>query len=219
MEAVKEKNKNIFVIALILILIVVGIIVVVAKGFNKELKYQETQSIDVYLEQEFDKTKVKEIANEILGNNIVETVEIYEDMITVRAKTITEEQKDNFVNKLKENYEFKQTAEDTTIKTIPQTEFKDLYIKYILPLIIAEIVVLIYMVIRYQKIGILNVIGRTVIYPIIGELLLASIIAITRIPVGRFTSVLFVLAYIGTIIYVINKNQKDNDAIIEDEEK
>lgn len=32
-------------------------------------------------------------------------------MVTIRAKSISDEQKDSIVNKIKENYEFEQTAE------------------------------------------------------------------------------------------------------------
>lgn len=213
MKQITEKTKKTCAIAIILV--IVGIIVTAMYGFNKELKYQQSQSIDVYLQQEFDEAKIKDIAKEVFGTkNMVETVEIYEDMITVRALTITEEQKNDFVNKLKENYEFKQTAEETKIKNIAATRIRDLYSKYILPFAISGILVLVYMVIRYYKVGILKVLARTIITPVIGELVLLSIIAITRIPMGRFIPILFVVMYIFTIWYVISQNEKDNETMV-----
>lgn len=218
MKQITEKTKKTYAIAIILVLVIVGIIVTAMHGFNKELKYQPTQRIDVYLEQEFDEAKIKDIAKEVFGTkNMVETVEIYEDMITVRALTITEEQKNDFVNKLKENYEFKQTAEETKINNIAETRIRDLYSKYILPFVISGILVLIYMVIRYYKVGILKVITRTIIIPIIGEVVLLSIIAITRIPMGRFIPILFVAMYIFAIWYVISQNENDNETIATNE--
>ena len=199
MKQLTEKNKKIFTIAIIILIIAAGIIVTAVFGFNKELKYSQTQYIDVYVGQEIDQSKIKNIANEVLGkNNIVQTVEIYRDMATIRTKSISEEQKNDLVNKIKENYEFEQTSEDTTIKVAPETRIRDMYKQYVLPFIISAVIVLIYIVIRYYKVGILKVLSRTVCIPIIGELILLSVIAITRIPVGRFTPILVIVLGITT---------------------
>ena len=206
----KQKNIKIIVISIMTLVILAGIVVTGIYGFNKELKYSQSQSIDVYIEQEVDLSKIKEIVNENLNNsnNMVQTVEIYKDLVTIRAKEITEEQKNNIVNKIKENYEFSQTAENTTINTVPETKLIDMYKKYIVPFSISGILVLVYMAIRYYKKGILRVLGRTIMFPIFGELFLLSIIAITRIPVGRFTPVLIIAMYVASILMVIKQNEK-----------
>ena len=206
----KQKNIKIIVISIMTLVILAGIVVTGIYGFNKELKYSQSQSMDVYIEQEADVSKIKEIVKENLANsnNMVQTVEIYKDLDTIRAKEITDEQKNNIVNKIKENYEISQTAEDTTINTVPATRLIDMYKKYIVPFAISGVLVLIYMAIRYYKKGILKVIGRTIIFPIFGELFLLSIIAITRIPVGRFTPVLVIAMYIASILMAIKQNEK-----------
>ena len=206
----KQKNIKIVVISIMTLVILAGIVVTGIYGFNKELKYSKSQSIDVYIEQEADLSKIKEIVNENLNNsnNMVQTVEIYKDLVTIRAEEITDEQKNNIVNKVKENYEFSQTAEDTTINTVPETKLIDMYKKYIVPFSISGILVLVYMAIRYYKKGILKVLGRTIVLPIFGELFLLSIIAITRIPVGRFTPVLVIAMYVASILMVIKQNEK-----------
>ena len=206
----KQKNIKIIIISIMTLIILAGIVVTGIYGFNKELKYSQSQSIDVYIEQEADVAKIKEIVNENLNNsnNMVQTVEIYKDLVTIRAKEITDEQKNNIVNKIKENYEFSQTAEDTTINTVPETKLIDMYKKYIVPFTISGVLVLVFMAIRYYKKGILKVLGRTIIFPIFGELFLLSIIAITRIPVGRFTPVLIIAMYVASILMVIKQNEK-----------
>ncbi len=206
MKLLSEKKTKICIAILILLIIAAGIVVTITWGFNKELKYQENQSIDVYIEQEFDISKIKEIANEILGKrNIVQTVEIYGDMVTIRAKTISEEQKNDIVNKIKENYEFKQTAEETTVDTISELRIRDMYKKYVMPFAISSAVILLYMLIRYYKKGILKVLLTTVCIPVVAELLCISIIAITRIPVGRFIPIILIVIYIATILYAVKK--------------
>lgn len=206
----KKKNIKIIAIAIMSLVILTGIVVVGIFGFNKELRYGQGQVINVYVEQMVDVTNIKKLVNECLAGktNMVQTVEIYQDYVTIKAKEITEEQKNNIVNKLKENYEFSQTAEDTTIENVAATKYIDIYKKYIVPFAVSGVIVLAYIVIRYHKKGILKVLGRTIIIPVFGELFLLSIIAITRIPVGRYTPVLVIAMYIESIMMVIRENEK-----------
>ena len=129
----KKKNIKIIAIAIMSLVILAGIVVVGIFGFNKELRYGQGQVINVYVEQMVDVTSIKKLVNECLDgkNNMVQTVEIYQDYVTIKAEEITEEQKNNIVNKLKENYEFSQTAEDTTIENVAATKYIDIYKKYI----------------------------------------------------------------------------------------
>ena len=205
-----QKNKKIIICAIIALIILVGIVVVNVWGFNKDLAFEQSQRIDIDVEQQIeDESKIKEIANEVLGmHNMVQTVEIYQDMVTIRAKTITEEQKNTIVSKIKEVYEFKQTSEKTDINTIPATRIKDMYKQYVLPFAISIALVSIYMIIRYYKKGIWKVLARTIFIPLIAELLLLSWMAIVRIPIGRFTPVLVILMYIASILFVIKENEK-----------
>lgn len=205
-----QKNKKIIICAIIALIILAGIVVVNVKGFNKDLAFEQSQRIDIDLEQQIkDESKIKEIANEVLGmHNMVQTVEIYQDMVTIRAKTITEEQKNTIVSKIKEVYEFKQTSEKTDINTIPATRIKDMYKQYVLPFALSIALVSIYMVIRYYKKGVWKVFARTIFIPLIAELLLLSWMAIVRIPIGRFTPVLVILMYIASILFVIKENEK-----------
>lgn len=209
MKQLTEKNKKICAGVIIALVIIVGIIITFVFGFNKELKYKQTQSVEIYIEQQVDVDKIRGIANEILGRkNMVQTIEIYEDMVTIKAENISEEQKNDLVNKIKENYEFKQTAEETTINVVTTTRIRDMYKKYVLPIIISAIVITIYMIIRYHKLGIIKVLTQTILVPIIAELLLLSIIAITRLPLGRFIPILIIMVYIISILYLVRNNEK-----------
>ena len=137
------KNSKKILVAVVIIILIAGIIVTAALGLNKELRYQELQSFDIYLEQNFDMSKIKQIANDVLGKkNIVETVEIYKDMITIEAPSISEDQKNEIVNKIKESYEFSQTAENTTINKVPTLRIMDMFKSYVIPFVISAIVIL-----------------------------------------------------------------------------
>ena len=205
----KQRNKKIIAIAILALIILAGIVVVNILGFNKQLEFKQGQSIDVYIRKEIDEKKIKEIANEVLGKeNMVQLVEIYKDMVTIRAEQITEEQKSNIVNKIKENYEFEQTAEETIINTVPATRILDMYKHYVVPMLISGVIILAYMLIRYNKEGVIKVLLRTILIPIIAELVLLSLIAITRIPLGVYTPILVIIVYLASIVFVTKKNEE-----------
>lgn len=205
----EQKNKKIISIAIIALIIIAGIVVVSLWGFNKELKFAQGQRIDILVEQKVDEEKVKNLVDGVLGmHNIVQTVEIYEEKVTIRATSISEEQRNTIVNKIKENYEFEQTAEKTDIITVPATRFRDMYKQYVVPFIISIILVAIYMVIRYYKKGILKVLLKTLLIPAVAELLLLSWMAIVRIQIGRFTPVFVLLVYVASIWYTMKEIEK-----------
>ena len=54
-----KQLKGKYSIILITIVIVIGIIMTIVFGFNKELQYQQTNSIDIYLDKEVDLEKAK----------------------------------------------------------------------------------------------------------------------------------------------------------------
>lgn len=205
----KQNSKKIISIAIIALIIIAGIVVVNVSGFYKELRYQQGQSIDIYVEQKIDEAKIKGIADEVLGmHNIVQTIEIYKDMVTIKATSISEEQKITIINKLKENYQFEQTAENTTINTVPSTRFRDMFKEYVAPFVISIVLVSIYMMIRYYKKGMLKVLAKTLAYPAVAVLLLLSWMAIVRIPVGRITPVAVLLIYVASIWYTMKEIEK-----------
>lgn len=204
-----QKNKKIIISAIIALIILVGIVVANINGFYKELRYAGGQRIDINIEQTVDQAKIKEIADEVLGfNNMVQVVEIYDDVVTIRARSISEEQKNSIVNKIKENYEIEQTAEKTEIETVPETRIRDMFKQYIIPCIISGALVVAYMAIRYYKKGILKVIGNSIIIPVVAELLLISWMAIVGIPIGRFTPALVILVYVISIWYTMQRIEK-----------
>ena len=204
-----QKNKNIIIGAIIALIIIAGIVAVASWGFNKELRFEQGQRINILVEQKVDEAKIKSIAEEVLGmHNSVQTVEIYQEMVTIKARTITEEQRNTIVNKIKESYEFEQTAEKTDIITVPATRFRDMYKQYVVPFIISIVLITIYMIIRYHKKGILKVAIKTLLIPTVVELLLLSWMAIVRIPVGRYTPALVLLIYVASIWYTMKEIEK-----------
>lgn len=195
------KNNKIIIGIVITILIFIGTLVTIFFGFNKDSKYEHSQRIDISINQKVEIEKVQEKVNEVLGkDNIVQVVEIYEDMVTIRAKSISEDQKNQIINKLKEIYEFDQKAEDTAITEIPSIRFRDLYKPYIMPFIVTTVLITLFFIVKFRQQGIVKLFIYTLLSIIIGEISLLSILAITRLPIGRTTPVILIIAYIVIIM-------------------
>ena len=203
-------TKNKILIIILILVIIAGIIVTANIGLNFDLRYEKTQKIELNLEKEFEISDIKSITDEILQNQkvIIQKVELYKDTVCIIAKEITEEQRNSIVEKVNEKYGTELVAESTEILTIPHTRGRDIIKPYIAPFIIATVIIIIYMAIKYYKLNPLKVILKTIVICILTQLVLLSIMAITRIPIGRLTIPLVLIVYMLTLIGITTKFEK-----------
>ena len=204
------KSKQLKIILIILV-ILAGIVMIAVKGFNFDLKYQDTQRVELYLQTEFNNADIKQITNEVFGNQkvMIQKVEVFEDSVSITTTSISDEQKNNLITKINEKYGTELTTEDTTIENIGHTRGRDIIKPYIIPFAIAVIVVLVYLGIRYYKLVIVKVIGKSIGIMVLVQVLLFSIIAITRIPIGRLTIPMVILVYLLTLFGITNMFEKN----------
>ena len=199
-----RKNKNKILIILIAIILIAGIAMIVIKGFNFELKYQNTQRVELYLKQEFNVSDIKNITNEVLAGQpvMIQKVEVYEDMVAITSNQITDEQKTNLVQKINEKYGTELNADEIQIENIPHTRGRDIIKPYLIPFALATGIILVYVAIRYRKLGAVKVILKTAIILVVAEAVLASVIAITRLPIGKTTIPLAIAVYLLTLVCI-----------------
>ncbi len=204
------KSKQLKII-LVLLVIIAGIVMIAVKGFNFDLKYQDTQRVELYLKTEFNTSDIRQITNEVLGNQkvMIQKVEVFEDSVSITTTSISDEQKNNLIMKINEKYGTELTADDTTVEHIGHTRGRDIIKPYIIPFAIAVIIVLIYLGIRYYKLTIAKVIAKSIGIMALAQILLFSIIAITRIPIGRLTIPMVILVYLLTLYGITTKFEKD----------
>ena len=197
-----RKNKNKILIILIAIILIAGIAMIVIKGFNFELKYQNTQRVEMYLKQKFNVSDIKNITNEVLAGQpvMIQKVEVYEDMVAITSNQITDEQKTNLVQKINEKYGTELNADEIQIENIPHTRGRDIIKPYLIPFALATGIILVYAAIRYRKLGAVKVILKTAIILVVAEAVLASVIAITRLPIGKTTIPLAIAVYLLTLV-------------------
>ncbi len=71
------------------------------------------------------------------------------------------------------------------------------------------LIILIYIAVRYMNLGVLKTLGQTILALVLTQAVLLSVIAITRIPVGRLTMPIVVAVYLLTLIGLTTKFEKD----------
>lgn len=219
MKDISQKTK--IIVLLIAIIMIVGLIVTLTVGFNFDLKHQEAKKIQLYLEKDFEITDIKQITNEVLSNGkvMIQKVEVFEDTVSIIAKEITDEQKTNLVNKVNEKYELELSADDIEITTVPHTRGRDIIKPYMAPFIIATVIILVYMAVRYYKLGMLKTIVKTALTIVLIQAILASVMVITRIPIGRVTISLVLTVYVLSLLGMTTCLEKELSEKKKEEEK
>ncbi len=204
------KSKQLKIILIVLV-IIAGIVMIAVKGLNFDLKYQDTQRVELYLKTEFNISDIRQITNEVFGSQkvMIQKVEVFEDSVSITTTSISDEQKSNLITKINEKYGTELTAEDTTVEDIGHTRGRDIIKPYVIPFAIAVIIVLIYLGIRYYKLSIVKVLAKSIGIMALAQILLFSIIAITRIPIGRLTIPMVILVYLLTLFGITTKFEKD----------
>ena len=219
MKEITKKQKIAMII--LAIIIIAGLAITFILGFNFDLRMQETKKIELYLENNFEIADIKNITNEVFPNQevMIQKVEVYEDSVSITAKEITEEQKQNLINKINEKYGTELTADGTEIVTIPHTRGRDLLKPYVMTFSIATIIILAYMMIRYRKLGAIKTLLKVVFICVIAQATLFSVIAITRIPIGRLTMPMVIIVYLFTLLGITAKLEKQLASKKEEDKK
>ena len=199
------KNKVIYII--MCIIIIAGIIIWKTSGFKLELDYSNRKQITISNNVGFEISDINNIVSEVLGDTRfgIKRVEIFGNSVEITAEEMTEEQKNQIVEKFNEKYyadaedDDKIKADDIKIKEIAFTRIIDFIAPYILSAVISLVVITIYFAIRFNKIGLTEVILKTILLPVLTELTFFSILAITKVAVGIWA----ICIGIGLYLFII----------------
>ena len=182
------KIKKLLMFSLI-VFILAGIIVVLFKGFNIDLQLRSHDTIEYIVGKDFEIKKIEEISKEIFVGKpvVVRVIEVFDDAVSIKSSQITEEEKNNLIVKLNENFGTEYSSEDIKIITNPGLRLRQIIKPYILPSLISFGLIYILYIIRFIK----NI-GKKVFFESIGLLLLMnlaifSFIAISRLYINTIT--------------------------------
>lgn len=192
------------VYAVLAVIIVIGIIVIATVGFNVDVIYSNHREIKVYVGKDYNIDEVKQIVNEVMPEEkvVINKVEKFNDSFIVKVNKISDEQLEILKQKISEKYEISEENRDNMITDsyIGSFRIRDLIRPYAQPIIISTVVILVYMGVRYKKLGIAKVIMQEIIVLVMAMALLLSVIAITRCPVNRAFIPAGLTVYVLTII-------------------
>ena len=213
------KNKILYIIAILVI--IAGIVVWKLKGFNLELQYSTRDQLNLNNNTAINTDEVRQIVSETLGNTgfIIQEIETFGNSVSIVAKDITDEQKSQIIQKFNEKNGTELKTEEIQINSIPFTRVKDVIRPYVIPGIIITLIILGYFYIRFSGLDKRKIIAKTIIYVIGFELLLYSIIAITRIPFGRVAVASGIALYAIVITWLTSKFENEKEDNIAKEQK
>lgn len=210
MERKKTSMKFKILYILIAIIIIAGIVVGCTAKFKFSLAYDDSNRIEVYIGKDYTKSDVESIAKEVFGTNdvLIQKIEFFNDSVAITVRESNDEQLNNLATKINEKYETSLTKDDLTVVEIPHYRGRDLMANYVWPIAISAILIILYELIRFRKIGVLKVVVKLIIWPIVIEALYLSVLAIARIPISYYTLPLGIILAVLTLTVITYKNEK-----------
>ena len=211
-------TKNKFVMLIVCLIIIAGVFVYFTKGFNFDMEYAKKDQIVLTNKTGFEISKIEEISKEVLENKEfkVQEVETFKNAVQISAKEITEEEKGKIIEKVNNEYNLEILPENITIKNVSQTRIKDIVRPYILPITISFVLILVYFLICFKKVGVKKVLLKGILFPIFTELTFYSIILTCRIPFGSIATALALGIYVSIFTVLAVNFKKENELIVEE---
>ena len=206
---VSKNNKKIVILGVIL-LILAGIIIIALKGLNVALMFGKHEAIEIKLDKEVDLIVVKDVCKDVFVNKkfVVKGLEVFNESAQINVESITDEEKNNLVQKINEKFETNKSVDDLKIYSVSNKRIRDVLKLYIKPMIISFAIVFVYMLIRFRKIEPIKIIIDFMSKVILTEAVLLSITAITRFPVSDILINLFMIVAVAQLICHISRSEK-----------
>lgn len=215
-----KNNKIIYIVLACIILI--AAVIIGFKGLNFGLKYSKHTEVDVYIGKEFDNKDIKEIVKDVIGNKeiIVQKVELYEKIVEITVKEISDEQVEAINAKINEKYGLEnKVGEDIIVVESANLRGRDLVKPFIFPIALSLIVILAYATIRFRKINILEIFGKIFGMNILAQVLYVSILAITRLPINLLTVPTAIAIYGVITLVIFNEFERKQREFVQEENK
>ncbi len=203
-------NKKIILLGMIL-LIIAGIVVVSLKGVKVSLTHQQHEVVNVYLEKKIDLKEFKKVCEEVFGNKTFEVrkVEYFNNSFNINIENITDEEKSKLIEKINEKFETELNVENLNVYTVSNIRVRDIVKPYVKPVIISTVLMVVYMIVRFRKMNAFKMLGKIFGIILLTEAVIASLIAITRLPLSATIINLMAIIAVCEMILYINKLEKN----------
>lgn len=194
------KNTNKIIYILSVIIIIAGVVCTALLGFNYGTNYSEAKRMTIYIGKEYNIEDIKKIADEVFEKEVkmYQKIEGFTDTVSITVKNATDEQIEVLNSKIKEKYELEE-EKVVNSSVVPHQRLRDIVKPYIIPLIIATVVVWICMAIALKLArneGIIVKLIMAFVNLVLAEAVFVSIFAITRLPINEFFIIGILSVYI-----------------------
>lgn len=208
-----NKKLKIAITMIIACIIIVGAIITFTMGFNVDLIYSKNKQVTISIGKEFNIEDIRDIIKEVTNQNkmILEKVELYEDMVSIKLEDITNEQLEAINSKINEKYEIENSVDSLAVVENSNVRLRDLVKEYIYPIILSFVLIIVYLVVYMfinaklgNKLNIIENVIKLTLSIILSQSVLFGLIAILRIPVNRLTIPCSLTLYaITTIVFMV----------------
>lgn len=208
----KEMSKFKKIIAIMIaIVIIAGIIMLVVKGFNKDISYQKSTKIEVNIPQGYEKNDIKQIVNEIFSDKNIQLQDIEKtnQVVSIRIKNYTEDELNNFKSKISEKYGIDKDKLTVYEIEVPATKITTIIIPYVFSISLVTILSVAYVALRNIKKDALKKVVKLITNLIVVAGLYFSIIVLTQIPVNEYIMPVALALYVATLLITIIKFNKE----------
>ncbi|MBR6505181.1 MAG: hypothetical protein IKT41_05750 [Clostridia bacterium] len=211
------KNKILYLV--MLIITIIGAIIVGTKGFEFDIAYRKTKMIEIYIGKEFSLNDIKDITNEVMPSKEVKLNKVgeFENTVAITVDNITDEEFELLIQKTNEKYELENKKEDILSVELAHTRLRDIVKPYIIPVIIVTIITLIYFILIFRKVGIINIFIKYLLNVVLPEATIISLMAIVGIYIAEYTLAILIALY-GILLIAQAFNLKTKSDKIKSEE-
>ena len=190
--------------AILILIIIAGIIIIPTIGLRADIIYSENVELDVYVGETFDRKDIESIVSEVFPGErvIIQEIELFNDMFSLTLQDNRSEDELNtkieeLNNKINEKYGTENTVDEISVTHNSRIRLSDILIPYAVTIGISVVVILVFVGVRYRKLGAIRTLITYLLSIGASELLLLSIIAITRFPINRL------VIPVGLVLFVI----------------
>lgn len=201
-------KKKMYIVAIAIILI--GIVLMAFKGLVFDLNYSESEQIQIDIGKEFDIKEVEQICKEVFSKQkvILNKVSDDENSVSIRVRDYTDEQLLQINDKINEKYELSKTVDDIQKSHNSNVRGRDILKHFMFSTVLATIIIIIYVMIKYRKLGVWKTAGELILKLFLSQVLLLNVYSITRLPISRITMSISLVVYIVVLVVFTYSKEK-----------
>ena len=207
------KHRYLFII-FSLVIIIGGITYGLITGYEYDIDFKGGTKIEVDLKENFDNNEIASIVSNITGQNpLVQKLSSGDSTVSITSDVMSEEQSQKVVDALKERYP---NMDEPSTRNVQPSYGKELLESALLAVVVAIIIILLYITIRFKVLGFTAAVTATLSL-LHDALFIIAIYGIFKLPINTsFVAVILtIIGYsINDTIIVYDRIRENNRKVV-----